>query len=95
MSTTEPVADVLTDYDIFAPDFVADPYPVFEAIRSQCPVARTDRHQGSWMPTTYDALHEIAHDVDRFSSSDILVFPRPVLPEGAARLPEGARVPDR
>ena len=82
MSTTEPVADPTTDYDIFAPEFVADPYPVYEAIRSRCPVAHTERHQGSWMPTTYEALHDIAHDVDTFSSSDILVFPRPVLPEG-------------
>ena len=82
MSTTEPIADPTTDYDIFAPDFVADPYPVYEAIRSRCPVAHSERHEGSWMPTTYEALHEIAHDVDTFSSSDILVFPRPVLPEG-------------
>ena len=29
------------------------------------------------MPTTYEALHDIAHDVDTFSSSDVLVFPRP------------------
>ena len=82
MSTTEPVADPTTDYDIFAPEFVADPYPTYAAIRSQCPVARTERHQGSWMPTSYEALHDIAHDVDTFSSNDILVFPRPVLPEG-------------
>jgi hypothetical protein len=71
LSTTEPIAaapvtDPVTDYDIFAPDFVADPYPVYEAIRAQCPVARTERHQGSWMPTTYEALHDIAHDVDTF-----------------------------
>ena len=77
MSTTEPIADLTTDYDIFAPDFVADPYPTFEAIRSRCPVARTERHEGSWMPTTYEALHDIAHDVDSFSSSDVLVFARP------------------
>ena len=82
MSTTEPIADPTTDYDIFAPDFVADPYPVFDAIRSRCPVAHTERHQGSWMPTTYEALHDIAHDVDTFSSSDILVFPRPPMTDG-------------
>ncbi len=82
MSTTEPIPDPTTDYDIFAPAFVADPYPMFESIRSRCPIAHTDRHEGSWMPTTYEALHDIAHDVDTFSSSDILVFPRPPMNDG-------------
>ena len=86
MTTTEPtsvpVRDLATDYDIFAPDFVADPYPTFAELRDKCPIAHTDRHEGSWLPTTYDDLHEIAHDVETFSSSDILVFPRPALPEG-------------
>jgi cytochrome P450 len=83
MSIDEKPIDPITDYDIFDPGFVADPYPVYEAIRSRCPIAHTERHAGSWMPTTYEALHDIAHDVDAFSSRDILVFPRPVLPEGA------------
>jgi cytochrome P450 len=82
MTTTEPVRDLATDYDIFSQDFVADPYPTFADLRGRCPIAHTERHQGSWLPTTYDDLHEIAHDVDTFSSSDILVFPRPPMTEG-------------
>jgi hypothetical protein len=34
----KPVEDLLTDYDIFDPDFVKDPYPSFSEIReSQWP----------------------------------------------------------
>ena len=75
--------DLLTDYDIADAAFVADPYAAYEEIRSQCPIAHTDRHGGSWLPTTYEALHDLAHDVDTFSSREILVFPRLGLPGGA------------
>jgi hypothetical protein len=50
------IIDPLTDYDIFDRAFVLDPFPVMDDIReSQCPVARTDRWGGSWMPTRYSA----------------------------------------
>jgi hypothetical protein len=78
------VTDVTNDYDIFDPDFIADPYPAFEEIRSRCPIGHTDRHEGSWLPASYETVREIAQDVDTFSSSDILVFPRPPLPAGTS-----------
>lgn len=77
-------SDVTTDYDIFVPAFVADPYGVYDEVRAQCPVAHTDRNGGSWLPVTYDALHELAHDVEGFNSSDILVFPRNAIPASEA-----------
>ena len=44
----KPVQDLLTDYDIFEPGFVKDPYPSFSEIReSGCPIARTERYEGS------------------------------------------------
>ncbi|MDY7106603.1 MAG: cytochrome P450 [Actinomycetota bacterium] len=79
--TPHPAADPVSDYDIFDPAFVADPYPTYAEIRSRCPVAHTDRHGGSWMPTTYEALREIAKDTTTFSSDEILVFPTEVLPD--------------
>ena len=42
------------DFDVMAPDYVADPYPVWDEMRTTCPVAHTDRHGGSWMTTTYE-----------------------------------------
>jgi cytochrome P450 len=70
-----PVTDPTTDYDIFDPGFVADPYPAYAEVRERCPVGHTDRHQGSWMPTSYQTIQEIAHDVETFSSTEILVYP--------------------
>jgi cytochrome P450 len=74
--TTEPVVDWSTDYDIFDPGYVADPVPVWDELRDCCPVAHTERWGGSWLPTRYDDVVAIAHDVDRFSSREITVTPR-------------------
>ena len=72
------VQDLLTDYDIFDPDFVRDPYPSFSEIReSKCPVAHTDRWGGSWMPTRYEDVVAIAQEYETFTSRGILVLPPP------------------
>jgi cytochrome P450 len=72
----KPVEDLLTDYDIFDPEFVRDPYPSFAEIReSQCPVAHTERWGGSWLPTRYEDVVAIAQDYETFTSRSILVLP--------------------
>ena len=38
------------DYDMLDADYVADPYPVWEDLRDQCPIAHTQRWGGSWLP---------------------------------------------
>jgi cytochrome P450 len=72
---TEPVLDWTADYDIFDDEFVRDPYPVWRDLREECPVAHTTRWGGSWMPTRYDDVVAIAHDVETFTSQQILVTP--------------------
>ncbi len=37
--STAPVADWATDYDIFDPGYVADPYGIWADLRSACPIA--------------------------------------------------------
>jgi cytochrome P450 len=81
---TEPVLDWTTDYDIFDPGYVRDPAPVWDELRGECPVAHTERWGGSWMPTRYEDVVAIAHDVDRFSSREITVAPRGYTPDSAA-----------
>ncbi|NCZ93334.1 MAG: cytochrome P450 [Actinobacteria bacterium] len=74
----KPVEDLLTDYDIFDPEFVRDPFPSFAAIReSQCPVAHTERWGGSWLPTRYEDVVAIAQEYETFTSRGILVLPPP------------------
>lgn len=70
----KPVTDWTTDYDILDAEYVVDPYPVWNDLRTQCPIAHTDRWGGSWMPTTYADISAIAHDHARFSSRDVGVL---------------------
>jgi len=71
-----PVEDWASDYDIFDPAYVVDPYPVWDGLRAGCPVARTERWGGSWMPTRYADVAAVAHDTDHFSSSQTSLTPR-------------------
>lgn len=77
LATGQPPADWTTDYDVMDPDYVVDPYPVWDDLRRECPIAHTERWGGSWLPTTYADVTAIAHDVDHFSSRNIAVIPPP------------------
>ncbi len=68
-----PVEDWATDYDIFHPDYVTDPAPIWDDLRSRCPVAHTERWGGSWMPTRYEDVRELARLVPQLSSDEPLV----------------------
>jgi cytochrome P450 len=80
------VRDWTTDYDILDPDYVADPYPVWDDLREQCPIAHSDRWGGSWLPTRYEDVQRFAQDNIHFSSRDVGVLsftaeerpPRPI-----------------
>ena len=63
------------DFDVLSPDYVADPYPVWDELRRTCPIAHTDRRGSTWLPTRYQDVVDLAHDVEHFSSTEILVIP--------------------
>ena len=67
--------DWSTEYDIFHPDYIADPFTIWDDLRKRCPVAHTDVLGGSWLPTTYEDVTAIARDIEHFSSKSITVFP--------------------
>jgi cytochrome P450 len=73
----QPENEWATDYDIFDEGYVRDPFPIWDSLRTTCPVAHTERWSGSWLPTRYEDVFEIAQDPGRFSSRSITVTPVP------------------
>ncbi len=79
---TCPVEDWATDYDIFDPDYVKDPTPVWKELRGRCPIAHSTRWGGSWMPVNYDDLQTMSKMAPTLSSkSNTVVPPSPELRE--------------
>ncbi|MEM7095041.1 MAG: cytochrome P450 [Actinomycetota bacterium] len=68
-----PVEDWTTDFDHYAPEYIADPYPINDDMREQCPVAHTERYGGVSVPLTYDLVAEAAHRTDDFTSRRIII----------------------
>ena len=70
--------DPFTDYDIFDPEYLINPFPTIDQIRSsECPIAHTDRWGGSWLPTKYADIVAIAQEHETFTSRQIIVTPPP------------------
>ena len=77
MTDTAPVDDWATDYDINDPGYIEDPVPVWRELRAECPIAHTERHGGSWLPTRFDDVRAMAKMVPELSSRQVLVMPPP------------------
>jgi cytochrome P450 len=73
MGHNEPVADWTNDWDHTDDAYAADPFPIWDELREGCPVARTDRYGGAWMPTRHEDVSAIAHDTERFTSRGIVM----------------------
>lgn len=65
--------DWASDYDIFDPEYIRDPYPIWDELRGKCPIAHSERWSGSWLPTRFEDVFDIAQDPARFSSRSITV----------------------
>jgi len=72
-----PVTDLATDYDMFDPDYLRDPYSAWAELRETCPIAHTERYGGSWLPTRYDDLQAMAKMVPVLSSKSPIVIDMP------------------
>jgi cytochrome P450 len=69
-----PVTDWATDWDHFDPAWNKDPFGIWDMLRRRnCPVASTQRYLGAHLPTTYDAVKQIAYDTKNFSSRRVVV----------------------
>jgi cytochrome P450 len=75
MTQTAPVKDWAIDFDVLDPRYVADPFSIWDDLRSSCPIAHTYRRVSSWLPTRYEDVTAIAHDIEHFSSLRVAVIP--------------------
>jgi cytochrome P450 len=89
MTAIRPVGDWDTDFDVLSPEYVQDPFGIWDHLRTACPIAHTDRRGSTWLPTRYQDVVDLAHDIEHFSSLEISVIPfdgdapdDPVLPYG-------------
>ena len=74
MSERPPVTDWFTDWDHLDPAWTEDPYAIWDQIRqSDCPVVRTGRYNGAYLPTTYADIRNIAYDPEHFSSRRVVL----------------------
>jgi cytochrome P450 len=85
MSDHAPVTDWVHDFDHTDPRWTEDPFPIWDELRAASPVVHTQRFLGCYMPTTYDAVREIAQDTEHFSSRRVIV--RDVRPEVTSAAP--------
>ncbi|HLN17861.1 MAG TPA: cytochrome P450 [Acidimicrobiales bacterium] len=75
MARTAPVNDWATDFDVMDAGYIEDPYAIWDDLRQHCPIAHTDRRGSNWLPTRYDDVTAMAHDVEHFSSIAVAVIP--------------------
>jgi hypothetical protein len=75
MTQIAPVSDWASDFDVLDPRYITDPFSIWEDLRSTCPIAHTDRRVSSWLPTRYEDVTAIAHDIEHFSSLRVAVIP--------------------
>lgn len=89
-SVRTPVEDWAADFDVLAPEYVAEPFRIWDELRRSCPIAHTNRRGSNWLPARYEDVTAIAHDVSHFSSLEVAVIPlEQEVPEDEAVLPYG------
>jgi cytochrome P450 len=87
MGEHPPVKDWATDFDHTDEAWAADPYPIWDELRSACPIAHSDRYGGTWLPTRHEDVAAIAYDTDNFTSRSVVVTnyrPPNLAPRGIA-----------
>src|SRR5215470_7155792 len=77
MSQRPPVKDWATDFDHLDPNWVDDPFPIWDELRQKCPIAHTERFNGVYLPTRYEDVRAIAYDPEHFSSRKVIVRESP------------------
>ena len=65
---SRPVTDWVNDWDWLDDQWGVNAIQIFNDVRAQCPMASTERYGRAFMPVTMQAVSQIAHDTEHFSS---------------------------
>ena len=63
-----PVENWVTDWDWLDDQWGPNAIDIWNEVREQCPIATTERYGRAFMPVTMDAVSQVAHDTEHFSS---------------------------
>ena len=88
------VEDWASDFDHFDPEFVANPYPIYDDLRQRCPVPHSDRYGGLSVTTTMEDLAAVVHDTETFSSRRVVISETPTDRRGVILPPLNLDPPD-
>ena len=69
MSTT----DWSRAFDHYDPTYAADPITEWRDMRAECPIGRSEKFRGMWVPVRHADIEAIARDPENFSSRSPLV----------------------
>lgn len=67
----------ISQFHYGSPEYQEDANPVFDRIRSTCPVAKSEKFGGFWMLSKYEDVYQAYQDTGLFSS-----YPNPIPPNG-------------
>src|SRR5260370_28907709 len=56
-------------YDHFSQEYLVNPFPLWERMREEEPIARSDVHGGYYIVSRYEDIREAASDGNLFSSA--------------------------
>ena len=71
--SAEPVTDWATDFDHARSEYNENAPEIWTQLRTECPVAHTDRYGGAWLPVRHSDVSQIAYDTEHFTSEDVVV----------------------
>ena len=78
-----PVTDWVNDWDWLDDQWGENAIEIWNSVREVCPVASTERYGRAFMPVTMDAIYQVAHDTENYSSVWVNVA-RPDAPRSVA-----------
>jgi cytochrome P450 len=68
-------AGVGTQFDPNSPDYSRNPYPTYEKLRNECPVAHSDQYGGFYLLSRYADVKDAARNTELFSSAQGVTLP--------------------